>query len=123
MNVDIRVSISFKGHRKRKKLKRLIGDGYLDHLLDFWIGVALHRPNGELAGWDSNDIADEADWNGDPEEFVSALIEAGFLELHGDVYYCHDWEKWQGWVCGAPARSAKASKAAKAMWAKRNGKK
>ena len=121
MTSDIRISVCFRNHRKRKKLKRILGDGYLDYLVDFWIGVSLHRSSGELSGWDDGDIADEAGWLGEPDVFVSAMIESGLLEKAGDVYYCHDWENWQGWVCGAEARSEKAKKAAKARWDKRNG--
>jgi hypothetical protein len=122
MNTDIRVSITFKGHKKRKKLKRLLGDSYLDYLVDLWIDVALTRPNGILDGWEVGDIADAAGWEGNPEMFCRSLKEAGFLDYNGSDFKCHDWEDHQSWVVNAPAREAKARAAAQSRWDKINKK-
>jgi hypothetical protein len=47
------------------------------YLLDLWIASAQNHPDGILSGMDSTDIALEANWPGDPDEFVVALQEAG----------------------------------------------
>ena len=52
----------------------------VDYLIDFWISVATDRPSGELNGLDNLDLALMAGWNGDPDEFVGAMIKAGFID-------------------------------------------
>jgi hypothetical protein len=94
----------------------LIGDGYLDYLVDLWIGVALHRPDGKLHGWDAGDIADEAGWEGNVDVFAQSLKEAGFLDWNGEYYKCHDWEKHQTWACRAEERSLSATKNQMYRW-------
>ena len=81
MNTDIRVWVSFKGHRKRKRLKRMLGPGATDYLIDLWISVSQDRPSGVLTGWDELDIADAADWpeDKDPEILVDALVKCGWF--------------------------------------------
>lgn len=115
---DIRIAITFKGHRKRKRLLRALGPGATDYLLDLWITIATDRPEGVLTGWDELDIADAAGWTGAPEELVAALINCGFIESENGHYLAHDWEEHQGWACGAKERSERARKAARAKWEK-----
>jgi hypothetical protein len=117
---DIWIAITFKGHRKRKRLERLLGAGAAGHLLDLWITIATHRPEGSMSGWDEVDIADAAGWSGEPEELVAALVKCGFLEEQNGYYVAHDWEEHQGWACGAKRRSAQARKAARAKWEKKS---
>lgn len=119
VNTDIRIAISFKSHRKRKKLKMRLGAAGVLALIDLWSGVATSRPSGLLTGWDTEDIALEGDWEGDPQEFVDTILDIGFLEVtkNGD-YAVHGWTEHQPWVVGADARSQKAKNAARARWAK-----
>jgi len=121
-NTDIRIDLSFKGHRKRKKLRRILGDNSTEYLLDLWLTVAQDRPNGILTGWDERDISDAAGW---PEKkpahiFINALIECGFLEKNNETgeYFLHNWEKRQPWVSNSEARSESARIAAYAKWGK-----
>ena len=113
---DIRILTNFVNHPKRKRLKRKLGEGYLDYLLDLWIAVALNRPSGVLHGWTHEDIADYAGWEGDANVFVQALHDTRWLDVHsrdeGNVYKCHDWPEHQPWVVGAEARKDKARLAA-----------
>lgn len=117
MNTDIRISVSFRNHRKRKRLKMVLGEGATDYLLDLWIGTAMNRPSGRLEGFDKTDIAIEAGWEGDPNVFCEALVECGFLDIEGDGVYClHDWEDHQPYVMGSEERSEKARNAARVRW-------
>jgi len=119
MITDIRISICFKGHRKRRKLKKLLGPSSTDYLIDLWITVAQQRPKGVLYDFDIDDIADAANYTGDPEVFIHALSECGFIEeIETDLYAMHDWEKYQSWVYQSEKRSEKARSAAKARWDK-----
>jgi hypothetical protein len=119
MNTDIRVDITFKGHRKRRRLQALLGPGATDYLIDLWITVAMERPQGVLRGWDSTDIALAAGFPGDPEQLVSALYEAKLLDKDADGNCClHDWKIHQPWASNAPVRSEAARKAVTARWTK-----
>ena len=119
MNTDIRISVSFKNHRKRKRLSVLLGPGATDYLLDLWISTAMNHPSGILLGMDELDIALEAGWGGDHKQFVAALMDCGFLEQMADgVYRLHDWEEHQPYAIGASARSDAARKAANTKWNK-----
>lgn len=118
MNTDIRIAVSFLGHRKRRKLRMLLGAGATDCLLDLWIQTAMNHPDGVLRGMDEVDIALEAGWEGDPGQFVEALRKAGFLDLTEEGWKLHDWEEHQPWATKAEERSTQARKAADARWAK-----
>jgi hypothetical protein len=121
MNKDIRVEVSFRGHRKRKRLKLLLGPESTDFLLDLWISAAMSHPSGILEGMDEIDIALDAGWEGDPKVFVDALVTCGFMEKDDETetYRLHDWEEHQPYVCHAPERSASASNAARVKWEKK----
>jgi hypothetical protein len=117
MNRDIRLATSFKGHRKRKKLKRLLGFGAEVYLIDLWLTVAMDCPEGVLTGWNEEDIADSCDWPEEPKELVDALIGSGWLEKNSNgEYVLHDWGEHQGWACNANARSEAASKNILLRW-------
>ena len=110
--------MSFKGHRKRKKLKAIIGPDATDYLLDLWISTAQNHPGGHLEEMDELDIALEAGWDQDPKEFVDALLKCKLLDKNGSGYALHDWDEHQPWVVHAPERKAKAQKASKVRWDK-----
>jgi len=109
MNTDIRLLISFKGHPKRRRLEKMLGDRYLNYLIDLWLSAAQHRPDGILKGWDEFDIAFAAGWEDDPILFVNALVKCGWLDVANDkTYILHNWQKHQGWCVGSEYRSNKA---------------
>lgn len=117
MNTDIRISTSFKGHRKRKRLKRLLGPESDSYLIDLWLTVSTDCPNGHMVGWDAVDIADACGWDDDPKKLVDALIECNWIEkdMQGE-YSVHDWCIHQAWACKAGERSKIARKAADTRW-------
>lgn len=117
MNSDIRLAVSFRGHRKRKRLRLLLGPGSTDYLIDLWIATAMTHPSGVLQGMDEIDIALEAGWEGAPKQFVAALVECGFLEkADNGSFALHDWDDHQGYVIHAERRKAQARNAAAARW-------
>ena len=117
MNKDIRIATGFRNHRKRKRLVRELGKGAEVYLIDLWITVAIDCPEGVLIGWDEIDIADAAGWEGDPDIFVSALINTIWLEKNNDGDYAiHDWCEHQGWACKAQVRSDVAGKNVLLRW-------
>ena len=119
MNTDIRLAVSFRGHRKRKRLRLLLGPGSTDFLLDLWIATAMNHPDGILTGMDETDIALEAGWEGEPQSFVAALLECRLLEKTYHGYALHDWAEHQAYVVHAEDRKTQAKNAAAKRWAAR----
>jgi hypothetical protein len=118
VNSDIRLHCTFKGHRKRLRLRAQLGDRATDYLIDLWLTAAEERPLGILTGWDESDIALAAGYSEDPAKFVEALVEAKLLEKNGDgIYHLHDWEDHQPWAVHSPERSVIARQAARIRWA------
>ncbi len=113
MNADIRINISFRGHRKRKKLKALLGYDATGNLLDLWIGAAIARPDGVLVGWDRTDIGIESGMDSATDSeinrYIEALISVGFLEQNDDgTYLLHDWIDHNPYASSSNERSEKA---------------
>jgi len=123
MNKDIRVLTSFKGHRKRKRFKLVLGDaGATDYLIDLWLTAAEDRPDGILAEWDEIDIALSCGWEGEPKKLIDALVETKWLDVLEDgTYALHDWSTHNAYAADAKARSEAARGAAKARWDRKLG--
>lgn len=119
MNSDIRVECTFKGHRKRLRLRGWLGDRATDYLIDLWVTVAEERPTGTLTGWDERDIALAAGYPDDPHKFVDALIDCKWLHKQDGLYCLHEWAEHQPWVVKGPERSEAARIAGLASAARR----
>ena len=116
MNTDIRLSLTFKGHRKRRKLRTLLGDNATDFLIDLWLSAAQDRPTGTLEGWGAEDIALAAGWEGDSKVFVQAMEACRLIEISEGTYHLHNWEEHQPWACRSRERSEAASRSANMRW-------
>ena len=96
MNTDIRLSTEFFRHPKTLKLKRRLGLEGIFSLQQLWVWVAQNRPNGNLAGLDTEDIALAACWEGDEATFVQTLIDLRWLDVLEDASLClHNWNQYQ----------------------------
>jgi DnaD/phage-associated family protein len=88
---------SLRDHRKTKALRRVLkiktpqAIGHL-HLLWWW--CLDNAPDGNLSDIPSEDLAEAAEWTGDPGKFVSALLDAGFIDR--DTGQLHDWMDYSG---------------------------
>jgi hypothetical protein len=84
------------------KLRRLAKDLgskphlVIGHLIALWHAALQHCPDGTLEGWDEDDIAEVACWEGDPGVFVAALRARGWLDEEDDNYIVHGWEDYAG---------------------------
>ena len=107
MPEDIRIALSFKNNRKRKKLFRKLGAEGILSLIDLWISVAENRPNGILTDYDKDDIEIDANWNGEPGLFFDSIINE-FIDEKNGVYEMHNWSTRQTWVFSSKDRSDKA---------------
>ena len=84
-------------HPKTRKAARKLGVNVpttIGHLHVLWYWCLSHRPDGRLEGMDSEDIADAAEWDGDPDVFTDALTSAGWLDDDAGTLVVHDW--WDG---------------------------
>lgn len=91
---------SLSRHRKTiRAAGRLSVDRHklIGHLHELW-WWALDNVDvdGCLGDMDPFEVSMAAEWDGDPEEFVTALVEAGFLDRDGDELCLHDWYDYAG---------------------------
>ena len=91
---------SLSRHRKTLKTAgRLSVDRHklIGHLHELWwwaldnVGV-----DGKLTDMTPFEIGLAAQWDGDHDEFVRALIDGGFIDDHGDCLALHDWYDYAG---------------------------
>lgn len=86
---------NLREHPKLKRLARCLSvsrreaTGLL-HWLWWW--ATAYAPDGDLAEFSDEDIADGLDWEGDASHLVSSLRDCGFLD--GSVI--HDWDQYGG---------------------------
>lgn len=69
-----------------------------------WTGRA--KEDGHLNGTDPEDLADVCRWDGNPTEFVEALVGSGWLDQKADGLAVHDWMERQGRMLRARQREA-----------------
>lgn len=109
-------------HPKTRKLARRLNipiPQAVGHLHVLWHWALTHAFDGDLSGYDFEDIAVGAMWDGDADEFVKALLEAkgrsgaGFLEQAGERIFLHD---WQTYTAHLRARRESAQKANHIRW-------
>jgi hypothetical protein len=106
MNTDIRLKVSFLNHRKRKKLQRALGAEGVLAFIDLMLSAATNRPDGILAGLNNEDIALDAQWDGDADKFVDTLLSVGLLDMaEGGALAIHDWQDHNSYASDAEMRS------------------
>ena len=117
MNQDIRITTTFFAHRKTKKLQRMLGADGILAVISLWTGVAISKPDGLLDGWDEEDIALEANYEGDAKTLINALLKTGFLEKNENgVFSVHNWQKRQPWAANHEHRKLSATKNQLKRW-------
>ena len=96
----IEVHQSLPSHRKTRKLARLLGlkppggiPQAIGHMVMLWLWCVDNAQSGDISNIDKGDIADAAGWTKDPDVFVWALGDAGFLDTDGKI---HDWNDYAG---------------------------
>lgn len=110
-------------HPKSKRAARILNisvPAIIGHLHFLWWWCLEYAQDGDLSDYDVQDIADAANWEGDPEEFVQALLDCGpgdslgFLER--DEYghlHVHDWMDYAGRLIEKRQANAKRMKNAR----------
>jgi hypothetical protein len=124
MNSDIRVSTGFYNHIKRRRLQQKLGaDGVLA-IIDLWLFMATHQPDGDLSNFSPEEIALAANYQHSPENLLAALENIGFIDAKlnkdgSESRKLHDWEIHNAWAANAKQRSESARKLARKRWDKK----
>lgn len=88
------------GHPKTRRAARLLNlprVHLVGHLHALWYWCMDYAQDGEVTRYDAADLADAAEWEGDPDLFVDSLITAGFLDRGTDgALHVHDWHDYAG---------------------------
>jgi len=117
--VDYRIQTSWFGHRKRRRLRQLVGDAGEVCLFRLWSCAAMIKSEtGHLGDLTRDDIEAEVEWSGELGAFVDALLSAKLLDEIGGEYWVHDWDVHNPWCAGSEDRSLAAKAAANIRWAK-----
>jgi len=64
----------------------------IGHLVALWLWAIDNAPDGSLQGVTPRMVARAALWHGDPDQFVNALVSAGFLDQCEGFLAIHDWD-------------------------------
>lgn len=92
-------------HPKTVKAGRLLDirrTSVVGHMVSLWLWALDHAQDGDLSGYDADEIANAAGWDGEPQAFVDALLtcgrqgKAGFLEIVDEKLLIHDWLEYTG---------------------------
>lgn len=130
---DIRVDDAFFEHPKTVRFFRRTGDHGVACLFRLWCYASKYFPKGILTGMSAKEITDAIHWNGEPSEFINALIDAGgetkkpgFLDVLCDSqsqtqsqthYALHNWRKRNPYAYFRKERSEVATELAERRWA------
>lgn len=87
---------SLGSHIKLRRLARALGvhkAQAIGHLHYLWWWALDCAPSGDVSSLAASEIAEVAEWPGEPEPFVAALRECGWLDPDGRI---HDWDQYVG---------------------------
>lgn len=88
------------GHLKLRRLAKALNihrAQAIGHLHYLWWWALDGAPDGDLSSLNPEEIAEMAEWPGEPEPFVEALRECGWLDPDGRI---HDWQDYAGKITG-----------------------
>lgn len=86
-------------HRKTGRLARVLRMSRVTavgHLHAVWWWCLDNAPDGDITDITDDEIAEAAMWEGEPSEFVDALIGAGFVDRCDGQTVVHDWNDYAG---------------------------
>ena len=88
-----------KENPKTKKLSRLLGiskQETLGYLIYLWLWSTKYAKDGNLDKYESIDIEDGCDWQGEEGKFFNALIQARFIVKGENGFEINDWNEYAG---------------------------
>jgi len=66
------------------------------HMISLWCWALDNAPDGDLSDTGDVVIATAAEWPGDADQFLAALIKVGFLDQDGNTLTIHNWYQYAG---------------------------
>lgn len=102
-------------HPKTKKLARLLGvslPAAVGHLHYLWWWALDFAQDGVLDKYDSDDLAEAMEWDGDGDQLVGALISSGFVDETDHGLMIHDWGVYAGKLLERRAKDRARKRAA-----------
>lgn len=106
-------------HPKTKRLARVLRictPQAVGHLHFLWWWCLSYAQDGDLSAYEIGEIADAAEWDGDPSVFFAALVNSGFIDVAGEEehYTVHDWQKYGGKLIDRRTSDAERKRIARA---------
>ena len=95
----IEIHQSLPTHRKIVSAGHLLNVprmSLIGHMVCLWTWALDNAESGNLTGLSPEVIALGAQWVGDPDAFVNALIQVGFLDQTQNQLRIHDWNDYAG---------------------------
>lgn len=80
----------------------------IGHLHYLWWWTLEYAPDGNLSRFTAEEIAVASDWKGDPEAWLSALRETGWIDPDG---WAHNWNEHGGKLAAERAKERKRKRA------------
>lgn len=112
-----RLMNNFAGHRKVKRLALYLGCSRVEargYLITLFCNVSQESPDGNLSDWLLGEVAEAADFEGDPKKLYDALYDAGWLTSGDNGDEINDWMEYaEGYVKAENARKAREGKKSK----------
>lgn len=68
----------------------------MGHLISLWLWSLSNVPDGNIGSLNKKTIGRAAQWKGDPEDLINALIEKRLLDQTEDGLFIHDWDDYAG---------------------------
>ena len=85
----------------------------LGHMVSLWCWVVDYAADGDISAQTPGRIARGAEWTGDPDLFVSSLIDAGLVDANDGAMLVHNWLVYAESYKRAESQREKREKAAK----------
>lgn len=85
---------TLREHPKLHNLSRILNAepvAMIGHLHCLWWWCIDYAMDGDITKYTSKQIAKAADWPGDSDTFLEALVEVGFVDRRAGVTKIHDW--------------------------------
>ena len=90
MKHSVPESMKFKKLQRRLGVTRVVTAGTLELL---WITTQKNAKRGDIGRFTNEEIAIECDWEGDPDDLISAMVETGWLDTSTEHrLVVHDWK-------------------------------
>jgi len=91
---ELMLCTSSRIHPKIRRLKNKLGAEGVLSLYNLWMFCIEYKKDGHLTDMEDVDISEAADYNGDYEAFVKALVDLRLLDANGGVFTVHGWNKY-----------------------------